>query len=372
MLTIKGCGDEEMDHETFTLLIVDDSIFNQGVLRKILEEDAARSVAHAANPLYSIRVAGGGEEALRIAESDKLDLILLDIVMPVMDGFDVLRAMNASGIIKTVPVILITGETGEDKSLAGYDLGVSDLVNKPFNPDIVYKRVSNVIDLYTHKQNLEQKLLEQREMLEKQSLKLRQTNLFVIDALSTAVEFRNGESGEHIKRIRLLTHVLLEEMSAYYPMTQEEIATISSASAMHDIGKIAIPDSILLKPGRLTAEEFEIMKAHTIHGCNILEDLNYMQDAEYYRYCYDICRHHHERWDGRGYPDGLKGDEISVAAQATSIADVYDALSSKRVYKEAYSHDKTIQMILNGECGAFNPKLLECLKNAHERLLEVI
>lgn len=344
------------------LLVVDDIELNRIILKELFDDQ------------FHVIEAENGQEALALIEQyeNELAIILLDIIMPVMDGFGVLQAMRQSGLIKTIPVILITGENDDEISLKGYSYGVSDLVNKPFNSEIVFRRVNNVVDLYAHKSNLEQKLAEQKEMLENQERRLRQSNQFVIDALSTTVEFRNCESGQHIKRIRVLTKILLERATKFYPVTQEEIEAISGASAMHDIGKIAIPDSILLKPGRLTDEEFNIMKTHTTRGCEILESLNYTQDQQYYNYCYEICRHHHERWDGRGYPDGLKGDEISVWAQATSIADVYDALTSVRVYKDAYTHEEATAMILRGECGTFNPKLLECFLEVKDTLNEQI
>ncbi|MDL2235984.1 response regulator [Christensenellaceae bacterium OttesenSCG-928-L17] len=344
------------------LLVVDDIDLNRIILKELFCEQ------------FDVIEATNGKEALELIDqyAEEIAIVLLDIVMPVMNGFDVLQAMNQSGLIQTIPVIMITGENDDEKSLKGYGLGVSDLVNKPFNSEIIYRRVNNVVDLYAHKQNLEQKLKEQKEQLQKQEERLRQSNQFVIDALSTTVEFRSLESGEHISRIRILTGILLEKTVKYYPLTQDEIKAISSASAMHDIGKIAIPDAILLKPGRLTPEEFEIMKTHTIRGCEILDSLNYTQDKEYFNYCYEICRHHHERWDGGGYPDGLRGDEISIWAQATSLADVYDALTSKRVYKGAYTHEEAVRMILNGECGVFNPKLLECFLEVADTLNEQI
>ena len=294
--------------------------------------------------------------------------------MPVMDGFQVLHEMNNSGIIKTIPVILITSEEGDEKTLLGYKLEVSDFIKKPFNPDIVYRRVTNVIELYSNKRILEEKLKEQKEKLESQARRLKRANQSVIDILSTTVEFRDSESGEHIKRIRVLTYLLLEKLSAYYPLSHEEIEIIGNASAVHDIGKITIPDSILLKPGPLTPEEFAIMKTHTTQGCKILSSLppQIQQDDTFFKYCYDICRSHHERWDGRGYPDGLKGEDIPIWAQATSLADVLDALTSKRVYKEAYSFDEAVKMIQDGKCGAFNPKLLECLISIKDILFEQI
>ncbi len=344
------------------LLAVDDMELNRTILRDLFQDE------------FEVLEAENGLAAMKLIEQygTELSIILLDIVMPEMDGFEVLRRMNESGLIAAVPVILITGENDTQKALLGYGLGVSDLVDKPFNSDIIYRRVNNVVALYSHKQNLENKLREQKEMLDKQAWRLRQSNQFIIDALSTIVEFRNLESGEHIKRIRAITKILLEKAAVYYPFTPEEIDVMASASSVHDIGKIAIPDSILLKPGRLTPEEFSIMKTHTTKGCEILEHLNNMEDKEYFTYCYDVCRHHHERWDGKGYPDGLKGDDIPIWAQATSIADVYDALTSKRVYKDAIPHNEAIEMILRGDCGVFNPKLLECLIGVQDTLCEQI
>lgn len=341
------------------LLVVDDIAINRIILRELFSEE------------YDVLEAENGVFALEIINQYGVDLsiVLLDIVMPLMDGFEVLTKMRESGIIEAVPVILITGENDEQKMLLGYGMGVSDIVEKPFNPDIIYRRVSNVVALYAHKLEMEMKLKEQKQMLELQARRLRQFDQFLIDALSTTVEFRDFESGEHIKRIRIVTRQLLIELMAYYPLTREQIDIIASVSAMHDIGKIAIPDSILLKPGRLTKEEFEIMKTHTIRGCEILESLKSQQNMEFFKYSYEICRHHHERWDGRGYPDGLKGDEISVWAQAASIADVYDALTCKRVYKEAFSHEEAVRMILNDECGVFNPVLLECFMKMQHLLI---
>ncbi len=296
----------------------------------------------------------------------------MDLVIPVMDGFEVLEQMTRLGLIQTIPVMLITGENDDEKTLMGYALGVSDLLNKPFNPKYVFCKVNNVVQFYSHRQERERELQKQKAMPEQQARRIRQSNQFVIDALSTTVEFRYMESGEHIMRVRTLTKIFLEALREFYPLTDEQIATISNVSAIHDIGKTLISDAILLKPGPLTQEEFEIMKTHTIRGCEILDTLNYIQDEQSYRYSYDICRHHHERWDGSGYPDGLKGDEISIWAQATSLADVYDALTSERVYKKAYTHEETIHMILSGECGAFNPKMLEMLVRMQGTLQEKI
>ena len=351
-----------MGQEKRKLLVVDDIELNRMILHELFCDQ------------FEVLEAENGAAAMQLIDQHGSDIsvVLLDLVMPVMDGFEVLSAMKQSGASQTIPVIIITGENDDEKTLKGYGLGVADLINKPFNSDIVHRRVNNVVDLYAHRRNLEQKLKEQKDILEEQAQRLRQTNQFVIDALSTTVEFRSSESGEHIKRTRALVRIILEHMQKHYPLSPEDIDTISNVSVMHDIGKIAIPDSILMKPGPLTKEEFEIMKTHTLRGCEILASLNYTQDIHYFNYGYEICRHHHERWDGRGYPDGLKGDEISIWAQAASLADVYEALTSKRVYKDAYTHEQAIKMILNGECGAFNPKMLDSFVDMQDSLSDYL
>ncbi|NLT57442.1 MAG: response regulator [Clostridiales bacterium] len=332
------------------ILVVDDVEVNRSILSNLFCDD------------FEVLEAVDGLEAIKLIKQHGRDLsiALLDIVMPQVDGFGVLQYMCRTGLISVVPVILITGEDDDQKTLLGYGLGVSDFIIKPFNTEIVFRRIMNVVDLYTHKNNLERMLEAQKDVLERQAQRLSDSNLFLIDALSTTVEFRNLESGQHIKRMRMLTKLLLQNMRHHYPLSDEEINVISMASSMHDIGKIAIPDAVLLKPGPLTQAEYEIMKTHTIRGCEILDSFSSIQDRDYYTYCYEICRHHHERWNGCGYPDGLKGDEISIWAQAASLADVYDALTSVRVYKQAYTHKKAVEMIVGGECGVFNPKLLNC------------
>jgi putative two-component system response regulator len=340
-----------MSADRKNILLVDDIELNREILYELFHEQ------------YNVLEAENGQVALDlIAEyGQTIAIVLLDIVMPVMDGFGVLKNMILNKSIETIPVIMITAESDEEKALMGYSMGVVDIINKPFNPDIVRRRVQNTVDLYLHKFYLEDMVERQTKALELQNEQLKMSNTFIIDALSTAVEFRDHESGQHIIRIRALTRILLEtlsELNEKYSLSPEEIDDIASASAMHDIGKIAISDLVLLKPGRLTAEEFAIMKTHTTEGCTILESINFTGNLAYYKYCYDICRHHHERWDGRGYPDGLKGDEIPLWAQVVSLADVYDALTSDRVYKPAISHDVAVKMIMDGECGVFNPELL--------------
>lgn len=346
-----------------TILIADDVELNRAILCELFQEK------------YNILEAENGARALALIEQhlEELSVILLDVVMPVMDGFEVLRNLRSRCWIERVPVILITAENNESTALEGYTIGVSDIINKPFNPEIVNRRVENIIELHEHKRYLEERLQEQYEKLEQQAQKLKQTHAFVIDTLSTVVEFRNCESGSHIRRIQKITRTLLEMLSSRYEeyrFSEDSISMITDAAALHDIGKIAIPDSVLLKPGRLTPEEYEIMKTHTTRGCEILESLNYAQDEEYFHYCYEICRHHHERWDGNGYPDHLRGNQISIWAQVVSLADVYEALTSERVYKPPYTHQQAVSMIMNGECGAFNPQLLKCFTTVADSLRE--
>ncbi|MDR1572690.1 MAG: response regulator [Clostridiales Family XIII bacterium] len=345
------------------ILIVDDIELNREILYELFHDQ------------YNVLEAENGQIALDLIGEygQTLAIVLLDIVMPVMDGFGVLKQMILNKSIETIPVIMITAESDEEKALMGYSMGVVDIINKPFNPDIVRRRVQNTVDLYLHKFYLEDMVERQTKALELQNEQLKMSNTFVIDALSTAVEFRDHESGQHIIRIRALTKILLEslaERNEKYRLSPDEINDIASASAMHDIGKIAISDLVLLKPGRLTAEEFTIMKTHTTEGCAILESINFTGNLAYYKYCYDICRHHHERWDGRGYPDGLKGDEIPLWAQVVSLADVYDALTSDRVYKPALSHEVAVRMIMDGECGVFNPELLASFEQTAAQFLD--
>ncbi|MDR0852391.1 MAG: response regulator [Clostridiales Family XIII bacterium] len=339
------------------MLIVDDVEINRMILSELFLKK------------YEVLEASNGVEALEIINSGShLAIILLDLVMPVMDGFGVLRDMNRSGIIDRTPVIMITGEDDDAMALESYGLGVSDLMHKPFSAAIVTQRVQNVIELYSYKNHLEEKLIEQKNELIEQEGRIKQMNFSLIDTLSATVEFRNVESGQHVKRTRLLIKLILENMRDHYSFTEEQLELISSAAALHDVGKIAIPDAVLLKPGKLTKEEFEIMKTHTTKGSEILQTIDLLQDKEYYQYCYDICRYHHERYDGRGYPDGLKGDDIPIWAQAAALVDVYDALTSKRIYKDAFTHEKAVEMIIGGECGVFNPLLLEVLRKISPEL----
>ena len=338
-----------MREERQTILIVDDVELNRAILHMVFEEE------------FQILEAGNGAEALAAIDAHPggLAAVLLDVVMPVMDGFQVLEELGKRGLLEQLPVFLITAENDPNVLKRGYDLGAVDIIEKPITPYFIKRRIGNVIQL----NNL---VRTQDEMLREQAEEIRSLNSSILETLATAIEFRDQESGEHVLRIWELTMLLLRGMMERdprrYHFEEEELCLIGDAAVMHDLGKIAIPDHILNKPGKLTAEEFEIMKTHTTQGCILLDSVPQVRSNPVYDYAYDICRHHHERWNGRGYPDGLAGDEISIWAQVVALADVYDALVSERVYKRAFSHEKAVDMILNGECGAFNPELMDCLR----------
>ena len=247
-----------------------------------------------------------------------------------------------------------------------YEQGVSDYISRPFDAKVVYQRVFNTIKLYAKQRRLVTLVTEQIYEKEK-------NNQMMISILSHIMEFRNGESGLHVHHINVLTSMLLERLvqkTDRYHLSWSDQLMITTASALHDIGKMGIDENILNKPGRLTKEEFEEMKKHTLIGASMLKSLELYQDEKLVQIAYQICRWHHERYDGKGYPDGLKGEEIPIAAQVVSIADVYDALTSERVYKSAYTHEKAIEMILNGECGTFSPLMLECLLDIKDAICE--
>ena len=317
---------------------------------------------------YEIIEAEDGQEAVEVLRKyeSEIDLLLLDIVMPNMDGFEVLEVMNQNRWIDDVPVIMISAETASTHVERAYGLGCTDFINRPFDALVVHRRVINTILLYGKQKKLVGLLADQ--IYEKE-----QQNAMMIEILSNIVEFRNGESGLHVRHVRLLTEMLLDHLmdkTDRYGLTRNDIVLISNASALHDIGKISIPSEILNKPGRLTKEEFEVMKSHTVIGGQMMDDLPDYQTEPLVKVAREICRWHHERYDGRGYPDGLEGESIPIAAQIVALADVYDALTSARVYKPPFSHEKAVEMILNGECGVFNPLLLECLTDMADTLDE--
>ena len=335
------------------ILIADDSAMNRAILTEMLGDG------------YEILEAENGLQAVSIMQTNvDIDLLLLDIMMPEMDGFDVLAMMNKYHWIDDIPVIMISAENASSYVERAYDLGATDYISRPFDMAIVRRRVINTLMLYAKQKRLVRLVAEQVYEKEK-------SNSTMINILSHIVEFRNGESGLHVLHIQTATDILLRTLvrkNDKYNLNAADISLISTASALHDIGKINIPESILNKPGKLTKEEFDTMKTHTTAGAEILDKLPFQQESPLVKTAYAICRWHHERWDGRGYPDGLKGEDIPIAAQVVAMADVYDALTSERCYKKAFGHDKAMEMILNGECGQFNPLLLECLTDAGARL----
>ena len=348
------------------VLIVDDQEINRDILASIL------------NKAYEPVLATNGLEALEALGKDGngFVLVLLDLMMPEMSGYEFLEHVNKNGIIDAVPVIVISAEVDAKTERRCLDLKVIDFIRKPFDKLAVTRRVENVINLFTIQHNLEklvdaktEEIKKQNEKLAQQAACLKRTNERIIELLGTVVEYRNLESGQHIKRVKGFTKLLAEQIAQHYPeygLTPKQIDVMVAASALHDVGKIAISDGILLKPGRLTKEEFEIMKTHTVEGSEIIEHMKGIGDGEYEKVSYDIARYHHERFDGRGYPDGLVGDEIPIAAQIVAVADVYDALVSKRCYKDAYGKGEAFRMIMAGECGVFSEKILTCFAKAKE------
>ena len=353
------------------ILVVDDALMNRDILKEILKDT------------YDILEAEDGKSALEIldAENNEISAILLDLIMPVMDGFEVLEELNARKMIEKIPVLIISGENSTQNEQRCFELGIADFIGKPFNARLVRKRIQNAAEHYAYRNELEAKVEEQTNVLRKayrtlksQAEQLKRRNQDIIEILGTVVEYRNLESGEHVKRVGEYTRILAETFMVEYPeygLTQDTINVIVSASALHDIGKITIPDSILLKPGRLTREEFEYMKSHTTRGCELLESMKNVLDPKYEKVSSEICRHHHERFDGKGYPDGLEGDAIPLSAQLVSVADVYDALVNERCYKDAFSPEEAFRMIVNGECGVFSPRLMEVFRKVRSQFEKI-
>ena len=329
------------------ILIVDDAEFNREILKEFLGE------------AYSYLEAENGIQAIRILEENpEIDLMLLDVNMPQMNGFEVLEWMNQLHWIDETPVIMISSEGSVDAMRKAYEMGITDYITRPFDSVIVKKRVQNTLELYANQKRLISVVVDQ--VYEKE-----ENSSIMIRILSNVLGFRNSESSEHILHIRTATEMMLRKLvktTDVYHLTETDIAMITTASSLHDIGKIGIPEGILNKPGRLTDEEFKIMKTHSEIGASLIRNMNFSESKPLIHTAWEICRWHHERWDGKGYPDGLKGEEIPISAQVVSIVDVYDALTSERCYKKAFDHDTAVKMILEGQCGQFNPILLKCLK----------
>ena len=350
------------------LLIVDDSKFNRQVLMNILQND------------YIIIEAENGKEALEIIEAQKKEIaaVLLDIVMPVMNGVELLKILCEKQYLGEFPVLVVTSEQSVSLVAECFDYGISDFIRKPVNTDFVKERVQKLVELYMQKNDYKEKyerqtqtLRTQYKLLQQQATELKRNNEKIIDVLGTVVEYRNMEERAHIKRVKEFTRILAKHMMNDYPeykLTEERINVIASASVLHDVGKVMIPDAILLKPGKLTEDEFEYAKSHSIRGYDIIDSIVDLWEEEYVQCSKEIARSHHEKYDGSGYPDGLKGDEIPISAQLVSIADCYESLISESVYKGAIPYDEAYNMILQGECGVFSFKLLECFRKAREEL----
>lgn len=353
------------------VLIVDDVAINRAILEDILSED------------YEVESVADGAQALERLEThaDEYGLVLLDLVMPKIDGFEVLARMNEWALIDSIPVIVISGAESQDVENRSLGLHAVDFVHKPFDEQVVLHRVRNVYDLYTYKRSLEEQVAAQTESLRQQNVRLQNQaeriahfNENITALLGNVVEYRDEGSGEHIQRVKVYTALITQEARNSFPefgLTDADVERITAASVLHDVGKIAIPDAILLKPGRLTSEEYDAMKNHTVKGAEILAEVEGAWDEDFGQVACEIARYHHERYDGRGYPDGLTGDDIPVAAQCVSVADVYDALTSARPYKDPFTPDVAYNMIQNGECGTFSPKMLACFANVKDKFAEV-
>lgn len=337
-----------------TILIVDDAEINRSLISDILQQN------------YNLLEAASGEEALSVISENKhnIDLVLLDVIMPGLSGFDVLAELNKKQILKTLPVIMISADISTESIDIAYRLGATDYVARPFDANTIVRRVKNSLLIHSKQRYLE-------DLVDKQLREKERNNSYMIDLLSNIIEFRNGEDGLHILNIRRITEILLRHAQSDLPeynITDNYISLISNASALHDIGKISIPDSIINKKDKLTDKEMEIIKTHTVMGYNILDTMPKYIDSKLIKISKEICRWHHERWDGNGYPDNLKGDSIPIAAQIVGMADAYDALTSDRIYRPSFTHSEAIKMIQNGKCGVFNPRLLDLLLSVSDEI----
>ena len=352
------------------ILVVDDTRLNREFLKGILEDE------------YEVIQAQNGKEALLILKQQyqEIVLVILDLVISDVDGFAVLEVMRRYKWLDVTPVIVMSGQNSSETERKSLAMGASDFLRKPLDNYLVRRRVKNIADLYSYRRSLEKRVAKQTEALRKQygilqlqAERIRESNSRIIDILGSVVEYRNLGNSDHIRHVKEYTRILAGQMAKDYPeygLTEEQVEMITSASALHDIGKIAIPDSILLKPGLLTEDEERYLRSHASRGGEIVLQIRGVWSREYSRICYEICRHHHERYDGGGYPDGLKGDETPIGAQIVSIADAYDQLCTERVSKGAISPEEAYHMVLSGECGMFSPKLLECFRKMKDELVK--
>lgn len=338
-------GEEIKPH----ILVVDDAAMNRAILREMLAED------------FDVLEAEDGRQCMAQLETYGADisLVLLDMVMPELDGLQVLEEMNKRGFIEDIPVIIITADGSEEKVRQAYDMGVADYIERPFDIRIVRQRVINTVKLYARQRRLAAVMTQQLRRQE-------HTMGIAADILSRVMGYRNGEGEDHGRHVEKITQRLLQRMlerTDKYGLTLQDCRRAAAAAMFHDIGKMGVPDSLLRKPGPLTPEEFDEIKKHTLIGEELMRGMKEMESEPLVEVAAEICRWHHERVDGSGYPDGLKGDEIPMTVQAVGLVDAYDALVSQRVYKPAYTHAEALAMIRRGECGAFDPLLVDCLED---------
>lgn len=350
--------------ERNTILIAEDADINRELLSSMFEEQ------------YNVLEAENGQVAIECldAKKDEIACLLLDLIMPVKNGFDVMEYMHETKLIDTIPIILITGDDSKQTEETAYNFGASDLIYKPYNMQVVMRRVKNIVDLYAHKNSIEQAMQEESKKVREQAQEIRKNNVLIIDALGKIVEYRTNETHEHTKRVQAYTKLLLKYAMQLHPelhLTHDDVHMIVRAAAVHDIGKLGIPDEVLLKHTNLTDEDIKVKRSHTTVGCEILEFFSGISNKKFYQYCYDVCRYHHERWDGSGYPEQLKGDAIPVAAQLVALADAYDSLVGKRMYNTPYTHPTAVQEIVSGALGEFSPLALECFDLAKEEFYQL-
>lgn len=336
-------------HRRQSVLIVDDSELNRKMLGQML------------GSRFDIAEAASGEACLQLLEQNAtgISIVLLDIHMPGIDGFTVLEEMNQKNLLEQIPVIMISSEDTVDAVRRAFDLGASDYISRPFDAKVVYQRIINTIQLYAKQRRLS-------AMAADLAFEKERASRMMIGILSQVVEKRNGESRDHVQRVAQLTSMLLAGLAQKtdrYPLTREMRRTIAMAAALHDIGKMEICEDLLHKEGPLTEAERRTLQSHTLLGAQMLEEQPECRDDAFARTAYNICRWHHERYDGGGYPDGLQGEQIPIEAQVVGLADVYERLVSRPVDGHARTHSEVVQMICTGVCGAFNPLLLDCLQD---------
>ena len=336
-------------HRRQSVLIVDDSELNRKMLGQML------------GSRFDIAEAASGEACLQLLEQNAtgISIVLLDIHMPGIDGFTVLEEMNQKNLLEQIPVIMISSEDTVDAVRRAFDLGASDYISRPFDAKVVYQRIINTIQLYAKQRRLS-------AMAADLAFEKERASRMMIGILSQVVEKRNGESRDHVQRVAQLTSMLLAGLAQKtdrYPLTREMRRTIATAAALHDIGKMEICEDLLHKEGPLTEAERRTLQSHTLLGAQMLEEQPECRDDAFARTAYNICRWHHERYDGGGYPDGLQGEQIPIEAQVVGLADVYERLGSRPVDGHARTHSEVVQMICTGVCGAFNPLLLDCLQD---------